>query len=432
MMTGIEAVLEAGQSEWSKRTPKARCEVFLTMARLLLERQEEYAALITQEMHKPITQSLAEVKKCATVCTYYAEIAEDRLKASLLPGAAAKTELRLEPLGTILGVMPWNFPFWQVLRCATPIMIAGNGFLLKHSPSTLGCADAIEKLFLDAGVPEGSFKHIRMGVPEVHAWIESKVVAGVTFTGSTSVGSKIAASAGKHLKKVVLELGGSDPFIVCEDADLEKVTTEAVKARFQNCGQSCIAAKRFLVHKNILGEFLKKFAAKAAKLRIGSPQNPETFLSGLARVGLKKNLAKLVSESIALGAKVFWQHQSVWEHENFYPPMILSGLTKNMPVLTQEVFGPVAPVISFDSYEEAIALANDTEFGLGASVWSEDFEKARPIMSRIQSGSVTFNTVLHSHPAVPFGGIKKSGIGRELGNWGLWEFVNHKAYHFSE
>ncbi len=430
-MTGNEAAISSGWIEWRQRTLAERCTVLKKVGDLLLERQEEYAALITQEMHKPISQSLAEVRKCATVCAYYCEIAEDRFANKQLQGASKKTEVVMEPLGTILGVMPWNFPFWQVLRCATPIMITGNGFLLKHAPSTLKCADAIEKLFLDAGAPAGSFKHLRMGIPEVHQWIASDVVAGVTFTGSTAVGSKIAESAGRHLKKVVLELGGSDPFIVCADADLDHAAAEAVNARFLNCGQSCIAAKRFLVDETIYEEFLESFASKAKKISIGSPEKPETYLSGLARHGLKQSLSRLVEESVNLGAKVYWQHENVWEHENFYPPTILSGVEKQMPVFRQEVFGPVAPVAAFANTDQAVALANDTEFGLGASVWTKNPDLANSIMREIQSGSVTFNTVLHSHPAVPFGGIKKSGVGRELGDWGLWEFANHKVYHLS-
>jgi len=430
-LTGIEAAIQRGAWQWSQKPVFERCNVVRKIGRLLLERQDEYAGLITQEMHKPISQALAEVRKCATVCDYYADVAEDRLKPNLLSGAADETKVSLEPLGTILGVMPWNFPFWQVLRCATPIMLTGNGFLLKHAPSTLLCADAIEKLFLDAGVPVGSFKHIRMGVPDVHKWIASPVVSGVTFTGSTAVGSKIAESAGRHIKKVVLELGGSDAFVVCRDADIDHVAGEAVKARFQNCGQSCIAAKRFLVHEDIYEEFLAAFSSKAQEVQIGDPFNPDTFLSGLARIGLKENLHRTVEESVAQGANVYWQHSDQWQHDNFYPPTILSGIKKTMPVFTGEVFGPVAPVMSYSSEAEAIALANATEFGLGGSVWSSDKANAMPVLQAIESGSVAYNTVLHSHPAVPFGGIKRSGIGRELGDWGLWEFANFKVYHLS-
>jgi succinate-semialdehyde dehydrogenase/glutarate-semialdehyde dehydrogenase len=326
--------------------------------------------------------------------------------------------------------MPWNFPFWQALRCAVPITLAGNSFVLKHAPNTLACADAIEKLFLEAGFPVGSFQHVRMSIPEVHDWIASPMIAGVTFTGSTMVGSKIAESAGRHLKKVVLELGGSDPFIVCADADIELAAEEAVKARFQNCGQSCIAAKRFFVHASVCETFLKEFSSKASQIVVGDPTKKETYLSCMARVGLRQNLQKIVRDSVALGANVYWQHQDVFDHDNFYAPTILANVSKEMPVYSQEVFGPVASVLSFSDYEQVVEQANDTDFGLGASVWTKNADLAERIMAGVDSGSVTHNSVLHSHPAVPFGGIKKSGIGRELGDWGVWEFANHKVYHF--
>ncbi|HAM98354.1 MAG TPA: NADP-dependent succinic semialdehyde dehydrogenase [Marinilabiliales bacterium] len=428
----IQALEQSHQSflNWQKSSFTVRVKLLLKMADLLEERKEFYGRIISNEMGKPITQSEGEVEKCAWVCRYYSEKGIELLNSRDVESSASLSRVVFEPLGTVLAVMPWNFPFWQVFRFAAPAVMTGNAVLLKHASNVPQCALAIEQLFKDSGAPEGVFQNLFIDYAQVEQVIASALVKGVTFTGSNQAGSYIASLAGKYIKKSVLELGGSDPFIIFDDADLFQALQEALLSRFLNAGQSCIAAKRFIVHENISVEFLTNFQSLVENLTKGNPLDHGTFIGPLVSEKALHELEDLVQTSISMGAKCAIGGEVCEYMRTVYEPTILYDVPMESPVWTEEVFGPVASVRFFETDEEAITLANDTRFGLGASVWTKDPEKAEWACRQLQAGMVVVNGMLKSEPGLPFGGINESGYGRELGNFGLYEFVNIKTVSY--
>jgi succinate-semialdehyde dehydrogenase/glutarate-semialdehyde dehydrogenase len=409
---------------WAQTPLERRCELLLNTAHVLRERSEELARLITLEMGKLIAEARAEVEKCALGCEFYAHYAPAFLADELVASDAGRSYVAYQPLGTILAVMPWNFPLWQVMRFAAPALVAGNTALLKHASNVPQCALAIESVLCEAGAPPGVFQTLMIASSEVRRVIADPRVHAVTLTGSEPAGRDVAAAAGAALKKTVLELGGSDPFVVLADADLEFTAQRAVTARFANAGQSCIAAKRFIVVDEVAEEFLAHFRAGAEALRAGDPANPVTTLAPLARRDLCTALDAQVRASIEHGAKVITGCAMLPGAGAWYAPSILDQVTPGMPAFDEELFGPVAAVCRARDEEEAIALANRSRFGLGASVWTRDSARGERVALRLQSGSVFVNGVVKSDPRLPFGGIKDSGYGRELSSQGLREFVN--------
>jgi acyl-CoA reductase-like NAD-dependent aldehyde dehydrogenase len=383
-----------------------------------------FAALMTSEMGKPIVEAEAEVEKCAWCCDYFAGHAEAFLADERVETTASDSYIRFQPLGTILAIMPWNFPFWQLFRFGVPALMAGNVVILKHAPNVPQCGEAIEQIFRDAGFPHGVLTNLRIPIPQVEAVIADPRVRGVTLTGSVGAGSQVAAAAGRAIKKSVMELGGSDPFIVLPDADLDLAVQTAVRARNQNNGQSCIAAKRFIVAIDLLDAFTERFAAAIANLRMGDPAQRETNIGPLARRDLRDNLRTQIDRSTAQGARIVLGGNVPEGPGYFYAPTILDRVTPAMPAFREETFGPAAAVIPARTVEEAIALANDTAYGLGASVWTRDLDLARSMAAGIEAGSVFINGMVASDPRLPFGGIKNSGYGRELSAFGVREFTN--------
>ncbi len=428
------AIAEAAAAflQWREEGFAWRGELVRRAARLLRERKERYAGLITAEMGKPIAESLAEVEKCAWNCDYFAENAERFLADERIATNALDSFVAYEPLGVILAVMPWNFPFWQVFRFAAPALMAGNTCVLKHASNVPQCALAIEEVFRDAGFPAGAFRTLLIPSSAVDAVIADPRVRAVTLTGSDVTGEKVAAAAGRALKKTVLELGGSDPFIVLADADLDAAAATAVRARFQNTGQSCIAAKRFIVEEAVADAFEAKFAAGVAGLVVGNPADPRTQVGPMARGDLRDDLDRQVRASVAQGAQVITGGAALSGRGYFYQPTVLARVTPGMPAFSEETFGPVAAVTRAKSAEEAIELANDSVFGLGAALWTRDLDRARRLARRIESGSVFVNGMVASDPRLPFGGVKRSGYGRELSVFGIREFVNIQTVVVSE
>lgn len=409
---------------WRKSSFSFRGELLKEVGRLLRSRLESYARLITDEMGKPIKEARAEINKCANLCDYYAENAEQMLRAEMIPTEAKKSYVRFDPIGAVFAVMPWNFPFWQVFRFAAPTVMAGNVALLKHAPNSTGAALAIEQLFLDAGFPEGVFQTLVADVPDVPYLISQPVVQAVTLTGSERAGASVAELAGLRLKKTVLELGGSDPFIVCEDADFEKAVRTAVQSRLLNGGQSCIAAKRFFVHQHIYADFRSALIDAVGKLKIGNPLDETTDIGPMARPDLADLLENQIIRSVRAGAR--FAHGGE-RNGNFFEPTILENISKNCPAFREELFGPVFSLIPFENDEQVIELANASEYGLGAAVWTEDRDRAEKLAAQLESGCVFVNSLVRSDQRIPFGGIKKSGYGRELALNGIREFVNVKS-----
>lgn len=411
-------------SEWQNKTFAERAAILIRAAEILLKNKQEYATLITHEMGKIITEAIAEVEKCALVCNYYAAHAEKFLANENLVTNPLKSFVTHEPLGAILGIMPWNYPFWQVFRFAAPTLMAGNVVFLKHAPNVMGCAIAIEKIFEEAGAGNGVFQSLIIDVPDIETFVGDRIVQAVTLTGSGNAGSSFASLAGKHLKKSVLELGGSDALIVLKDADIREAAKVAIQSRMQNAGQSCIASKRFIVEKNVHDEFVHEILHLVHSLKQGNPFSTEITTGPMARIDLAEKLEKQMNASIQKGAllKTGGQRKDC----NFIPGILLN-IKKGMPASCEEIFGPLAAVIAANDEEDAIAIANDTENGLGASIWTKDLDKGLHYAKKIQSGSVFINALVKSDPAMPFGGIKKSGYGRELGKWGINEFVNTKT-----
>jgi len=414
---------------WSQTTIEHRAQLMKKLAQVFRDQKRTYGLLASMEMGKPITASMAEVEKCAWVCEYYAEHAEQMLTPEHVQTDGKESYVQFDPLGVILAVMPWNFPYWQVLRFAVPALMAGNVGILKHASNVPQCAMAIDEAFTKAGFPLGVFTNLLIGSSRVEGVINDWRVKAVTLTGSEYAGSQVAMQAGKAIKKSVLELGGSDPFIVLADADIEKAAQVACTARLQNAGQSCIAAKRFIVERSVADAFIAAFKLAFTRMVVGDPLDEATQMGPLANKKLRDELHAQVVQSVGLGAKVIIGGQAKSGVGAFYEPTILTHVRKGMAVYDQETFGPVAAVIIVDTAEEAITVANDSELGLGSVLWSADLLRAKSLASRIQSGCVFINSMVKSDPRLPFGGIKKSGFGRELSHYGLREFVNVKTVY---
>ncbi|TLF47070.1 NAD-dependent succinate-semialdehyde dehydrogenase [Maribacter aurantiacus] len=419
-------LIQSVQEEWFNKTIKERCELLENVSELLLERKEEYAMLMTSEMGKPISQSIAEIEKCAWACDFYAYNAEDLLADEIIETDAEESFISYDPLGCILAVMPWNYPFWQVIRFAAPTLTAGNTGILKHAQNVPGCARALEKLFLDAGYPKGCFQSILAGHEEIEKLIANETIKAVTLTGSEKAGRGIAQTAGKNLKKTVLELGGNNACIVFEDADLEKHLDTMVKARMQNTGQSCIAAKRFIVCDELYDTFVQKFTEATKQLVSGDPKEKETYIGVLAREDLAKSLKEQVDKSIEKGAQLTMGNKM---EGAYFQPTILTEVVPGMPAFDEETFGPVAAIIRAKDRADAIALANNSKFGLGAMLFTEDIEGSLDLIPRISDGAFFINDMVKSDPRLPFGGTKASGYGRELSREGILAFVNKKTVY---
>lgn len=411
--------------EWEKDLDK-RIDSLYHVAKELRKNKENLSRTATNEMGKAIKEARAEIDKCVWAIEYFADNGKNFIHDESFNTDARKSIIKFEPLGVIASIMPWNFPYWQALRFAAPSLIAGNTIVLKPASATMQCGIEIEKTFDKAGLSEGIFKTV-IGDSSVAEILVDSDVNAVTFTGSVPVGAKVAQRATSQLKKTVLELGGSDPFIVCADADIEKASTGAVKGRFINCGQSCIASKRFIVVKNIANEFIEKFIQKTEKLKVGDPSSDDTDIGPLVNSKALKNIDAQVNDSIKEGAEVVTGGEQIGSKGYFYKPTILGNTSPNMRIVNEEVFGPVAPILIAENEKGAIKLANDSEFGLGASIWTQDLENAEVLSNIIKSGIVSVNNVVVSDPRVPFGGIKKSGFGRELSRYGMLEFVNIKS-----
>jgi succinate-semialdehyde dehydrogenase/glutarate-semialdehyde dehydrogenase len=414
--------------KWRRTSFAHRYALMNGVADVLEENLDKWARLMTDEVGKPITESRAEIKKCAWVCRFYADEAEAMLADRDIDTGRTRSYVRHEPLGAVLAVMPWNFPFWQVFRFAAPALMAGNVGLLKHSSNVPGCALAIEEAFSEAGFPTGVFQTLLISSADVERVLEHPTVAAATLTGSEAAGGAVAAKAGAMLKKVVLELGGSDPYVVLEDADVAAAAATCAASRVINSGQSCIAAKRFIVHTDVYDEWLELFLESLRGLAVGDPRDEATRIGPLARADLRDELHDQVLRSVASGARVALGGELPSGVGSFYPPTVLVDVTPGMAAYTEELFGPVAAVIRVDSEEEAIAVANDTRFGLGAAVFTADLARGERIASHeIEAGTCVVNTFVASDPRLPFGGIKASGYGRELADLGIREFVNQKT-----
>ncbi|HEV2010552.1 MAG TPA: NAD-dependent succinate-semialdehyde dehydrogenase [Candidatus Limnocylindria bacterium] len=418
------AQADAAFQTWRSVPIAQRAVPMHALARVLRDRKDRYARTITTEMGKPITEALAEIEKCALNCDFYADHAAAFLADEPVAANARESFVAFEPLGVVLAVMPWNYPFWQVIRFLAPAFMAGNAALLKHASNVPQSALAIEEAVREAGFPAGLLRTLLVPGAAVEPVIADDRVRAVTLTGSTVTGARIAELAGRAVKKAVLELGGSDPFIVLRDADLAAAAETAAKARFQNAGQSCIAAKRFLVEAPVAADFERRFADAIRALRVGDPLDPATQVGPLAREDLRDTLDRQVRQSVRMGARVVVGGTKREGKGWFYEPTLLADVTEAMPVLNEETFGPVAALLSVRDADEAIRVANSSPYGLGAALWTKDIVAARAIARRIESGSVFINGMVASDPRLPFGGVKRSGYGRELSHFGIREFVN--------
>jgi succinate-semialdehyde dehydrogenase/glutarate-semialdehyde dehydrogenase len=414
-------------ASWSATTFRHRAGILRRAAELLRERQDELARLMALEMGKPITDGRAEAVKCATCCDYYAEHAESFLADEIIKTDAARSFISYQPLGVVLAVMPWNFPFWQVVRFAAPALMAGNVGLLKHASNVPQCALALEQIFHDAGLPPACFRTLLIEPDLVGKLIADDRLKAVTLTGSEGAGAAVAAAAGQHIKKTVLELGGSDPFIVLADADVALAAKTAAQSRMINAGQSCIAAKRFIVEKSICKEFISQLKTHLLAFRPGDPLDAATQYGPLARPDLADELTQQVEDSVAQGAKVELYGGQAKPGTALFRPMILSNVKPGQRAYVEEFFGPVALVLEAKNAADAVRLANDSRFGLGAAVWTKDPQKGEEIARQIESGAVFVNGLVKSMSELPFGGVKKSGYGRELSYLGIREFVNQKS-----
>ncbi len=415
---------------WREASPAFRARHLRALARILRLQRDDLAELITAEMGKPVTQSRAEVEKCALICDYYAKHGADWLGEVHPAGAPKRTRVTHEPLGVILAIMPWNFPFWQVFRAAAPALMAGNTLLLKHASNVSGCALAIEQVFHDARVPAGLLQTLLVSTREIPALVADARIRGVTLTGSTAAGREVAALAGAALKPCVLELGGSDPYLILEDADLDQAAEICAAARLVNAGQSCVSAKRFIVCSKVRRDFEKRFTARMATRQSGDPADPRTALGPLARHDLRDELHAQVQCSVRRGARLLLGGKVPPGPGWFYPPTVLTGVKPGMPAYEEELFGPVAAIIPVRDEAEAITVANDTVYGLGAALFTRDRRRAREIAPQLEAGMVFINDFVRSDPALPFGGVKQSGYGRELGQPGLHAFTNQKTLWF--
>lgn len=415
-------------ASWKREPFARRAERMKRAGDLLKEGKSRYARIISTEMGKVLREAEGEVEKCANACHYFAEQAESFLRDQMIKTDATRSYVAWQPLGPVLAIMPWNFPFWQVFRFAAPSLMAGNVGLLKHASNVTQCSLAIESIFREAGFPEGVFQSLLIASDKVDPVIADDRVAAVTLTGSEFAGTKVASSAGKHLKKTVLELGGSDPFIVLEDADLELAARVATQSRMQNAGQSCIAAKRFIVVDAVRDGFLSLFEKNVRQLRQGDPLAEGTTTGPLARVDLAEDVEKQMKKSVSGGARVVVGGERNGAN---YQPAILDEVGPGMPAFDEELFGPVASVVAAKDEDKAIRLANQNRYGLGASVWTTDPERGERVALQIESGSVFVNSLMRSDQRLPFGGIKKSGYGRELSELGIKEFMNAKTVYIA-
>jgi succinate-semialdehyde dehydrogenase/glutarate-semialdehyde dehydrogenase len=426
----IEARLTAAERAFQSYrgiSSAERAAILFAAADLLEEEVEPLARIITLEMGKPIGAARDEVRKCTTACRYYAENGAHFLEEKVIQTSAACSSIRWQPLGAVLAIMPWNFPFWQVFRFAAPALMAGNVGLLKHASNVPQCGLAIEDLWSRAGAPPGVFQSLLIETTQVEALIEDRRVSAVTLTGSDRAGSEVAAIAGRAIKKCVLELGGSDPFIVMPSADLESALATAVKARTQNSGQSCIAGKRFLIADLIYDEFVSQFREKMRALRVGDPLDEATEIGPLATSSIRAGVHEQVRKSLAAGAKLLEGGEPLEGKGNYYPPTVLSEIPREAPAYREEVFGPVASLFKVRDAAAAIELANESEFGLGASVWTNDVNERKLFTDELECGMVFVNALVASDPHLPFGGVKRSGYGRELSSLGIREFMNAKT-----
>ena len=409
-----------------------RAAMMLRAAEILEKEKDSFGRMMTQEMGKTLKSAVQEAEKCALGCRYYAENAERFLADEDAKTNATRSFVRYQPLGPVLAVMPWNFPFWQVFRFAAPALMAGNVGLLKHASNVPQCALAIEDIFRRAGFAEGAFQTLLIGADRVNKIIADRRIVAVTLTGSVGAGSSVAAAAGKEIKKCVLELGGSDPFIVMPSADFDKAVETAVQARVINNGQSCIAAKRFIVHREIAEQFEKKFVARMASLKVGDPMDANTDVGPLATADVLKGLEAQVKKTVEMGTRVLLGGKRMDRKGNFFAPTVLSEIPKGSPAYDDELFGPVASIYRAKDMSEAIEIANNSIFGLGACAWTNDAAERDLFIHEIESGLVFINGMVASDPRIPFGGVKNSGFGRELSHHGIREFVNVKSVSIQE
>jgi succinate-semialdehyde dehydrogenase / glutarate-semialdehyde dehydrogenase len=442
----IEEFAELGDAEIDARIARAaetflawRRTAFAERARLMARaaerleaRKEELGKHATQEMGKTLKAAVGEVEKCAWVCRYYAETAEAHLAPEEVKSSAKRSTVYYQPLGPVLAVMPWNFPFWQVFRFAAPALMAGNVGLLKHASNVPRCALDIEEIFAEAGFPPGAFQTLLIGSPKVRRVIDDPRVVAATLTGSEGAGMSVGEQAGRQIKKVVLELGGSDPFIVMPSADLEAAVKTAVAARVMNNGQSCIAAKRFIVHRAIYPEFERRYVEGMSRLKLGDPMLPDTDVGPLSTEQTRRDLERQVEASVKAGARLLLGGKAPAGPGWFYPPTVLARIPEAAPAYREEVFGPVALLFEVPGAEEAVRLANDSTFGLGASAWTRDAREVALFARELETGQVFVNAMVASDPRLPFGGVKRSGHGRELGRWGIREFTNAKTVYLAE
>lgn len=415
------------QRNWRKVPVSERATLLTRMAGALRAGKDKYAAMITREMGKPIAEAEAEIEKCAYNCDFYASHAVAYLADEPVQSNASESVVAFDPLGVVLAIMPWNYPFWQFFRFAAPAFAAGNGAILKHANNVPECALAIEDIMREAGCPKGLFRTLLIDASKVAGLIEDDRIAAVTLTGSTEVGAIVASQAGKALKKQVLELGGSDPFIVLADADLEQAAAVAVKARYINVGQSCVNAKRFIVEESVADRFATLFCEGVARLKVGDPTERDTNIGPMARANLLAGLHAQVERTVAAGATLRMGGRPLDREGFYYAPTVLDHVTPDMAAFREETFGPVAAIIRAKDAQDAIRLANQTEFGLGSALWTRNLAEAKALAREIDAGAVFINGMVASDPRYPFGGIKRSGYGRELGIYGIREFVNIKT-----
>ena len=414
--------------EW-KGDIRKRSMILLRLAEQLRKDKESLARIASEEMGKPIKESRSEIEKCAWAVEFYSYNGDILLNNESLNSDANKTMITFQPLGVIASIMPWNFPYWQALRFAAPSLMAGNTIVLKPASATMQCGVEIEKTISKSGAADGVFSTI-IGNSKIAEMLIDSNIDGVTFTGSIEIGAKVAQRSTSRLKKCVLELGGSDPFIVLDDADIEKASSGAIKGRFLNCGQSCVASKRFIVSKKIASEFIESFIQKAEKLNVGDPLSDSTDIGPLSSMKSLDNIDSMVKDAISLGGELLTGGQRIGSVGAFYKPTIIKNVNSQMRVSREETFGPVAPIMVVEDEAEAIQVANNSDFGLGGSIWTRDLDKAQKLSSELECGIVTVNNMVASDPRVPFGGIKHSGFGRELSRYGMLEFVNVKSVRF--